>query len=58
MEVGKKKTERCYTQWKQELCLKMSGICEQHILLPVQKTRMMTQKIEFFILFFSSIGEA
>ena len=43
---------RSYTQWKQELCLKMSGIYEQQILLPLQKTRMMTQKIEFFILFF------
>ena len=50
--------ERGYTQWKQELCLKMSRICEQQILLPVQKTRMITQKIKFFILFFSSIGEA
>lgn len=25
---------------------------------PLQKTRMMTQKIEFFVLFFFSIGEA
>ena len=44
--------ERGYTQWKQELCLKMCGIYQQQILLPLQKTRMMTQKIEFFVLFF------
>ena len=36
----------------------MSGIYEQQILLPLQKTRMMTQKIEFFIFIFFSIGEA
>lgn len=56
-EVGPKNGKKLYTMEKTGVVLENVWYLSTADPFPLQKTRMMTQKIEFFVLFFFSIGE-